>query len=120
MIKIILPFLLTASLTFANDPNANLGDVMAIAATGQMIKMVPLFILAIGIAIFFSLVQKNPQKAALGCGGFFAIAFVLGVISLFLEFIANHAFLFILLALTLIVVCLVIYMIYTPPNPKNK
>jgi surface polysaccharide O-acyltransferase-like enzyme len=120
MHKIPLIILLAHTIIFANEANANLGSVMANAATGQMIKMVPLFILAIGIAIFFSLVQKNPQKAALGCGGFFAIAFVLGVISLFLEFIANHAFLFILLALTLIVVCLVVYMIYTPPNPKNK
>ena len=45
MNKIILPFLLTASLTFANNPNANLSNVMANAATGQMIKMVPLFII---------------------------------------------------------------------------
>ena len=38
---------------------------MANAATGQMIKMVPLFILAIGIAIFFSLVQKIHKKQPL-------------------------------------------------------
>jgi len=119
MNKTIFPFILfTTTFAFAN--NANLGTAMANAATNQTIKMVPLFLLAIGITTFFTLVQKNPQKAALGCGGFFAIAFVLGAINLFLEFIANHAFLFILLALTLIVVCLVVYMIYTPPSPKNK
>ena len=96
---------------------------MANAATDQMIKMAPLFLLAIGIATFFTLVQKDPQKASLGCGGFFTLAIVLGIFGWFLDFIAKHAFLFIFLALTIVFVSLVAYMIYSPPSlqkPKDE
>ena len=113
-------FLLTASFSFANEANANLGPIMASAATNQMIKMLPLFILAIGIAFFFTLIQKHPQQAVLGCGGLSALAFIIGIITWFLEFIASHAFVFIFLSVTLLFVGLIAYMVYSPPNtPKT-
>ena len=117
---LILSISLLATSSFADSPNANLGSIMADAATNQMIKMFPLFIFALGIAIFFSLVQRNPQKAILGCGGFFAFAIILGIVTWFLDFIANHAFLFIILAITLFVIVLIIYMIYSPPTAEKK
>ena len=64
MYRKLLSFsLLTISTAFANNPNANLGPLMADAATDQMIKMFPLFMLALGIAVFFSLVQKKSKKS---------------------------------------------------------
>ena len=64
MSKKLLSFLLlSVTFLFANEANANLGSVMANAATNQMIKMFPLFLLAFGIAVFFSLIQKAPQKS---------------------------------------------------------
>lgn len=121
MYKKLLSFLLlSVTFLFANEANANLGSVMANAATNQMIKMFPLFLLAFGIAVFFSLIQKAPQKAMLGCGGFFAIAFILGILTWFLDFIARHAFIFILLGVLGAFFCLVAYMIYTPPSPQKS
>lgn len=121
MYRKLLSFsLLTISTAFANNPNANLGPIMADAATNQMIKMFPLFMLALGIAVFFSLVQKNSKKAAIGCGGFFAIAFVLGFIIWISEIIANHAAVFILFAIAIALACLIAYMIYSPQNNQKK
>ena len=82
--------LLAASLAFADNPNANLGPLMANTATSQMISMLPLFVFATGIAVFFALVQKNPQKAAIGCGGLCAIAFILGLFIWVLDFIKRR------------------------------
>ena len=76
-----------------------------------MISMLPLFVLAAGIAVFFALVQKNPQKAA--------IAFILGFFIWVLNFIASHAFIFILLAVALIFIFLICYMVYSPPTPNR-
>ena len=78
--RILSFFLLAASFVFADNPNANLGATMANAATNQMIKMLPLFILAACIAMFFAFIQRKPQKGATGCGGFFAIVFASGII----------------------------------------
>ena len=78
--KLLSFLLLAASFTFADNPNANLGATMANTATGQMIKMLPLFILAICIAMFFAFIQRKPQKGPAGCGGPFAIVFALGII----------------------------------------
>ena len=75
----LLFFLLAASSAFADNPNADLAPLMANTATSQMISMLPLFVFAAGIAVFFALVQKNPQKAAIGCSGLCAIAFILGL-----------------------------------------
>lgn len=83
MYKCVSFSLLATSFAFATDANANLGPIMADATVDQGLKMIPLFVLAVGIAIFFALVQKNPQKAAVGCGGSFAIAAVLGLIIFF-------------------------------------
>ncbi len=118
--KLLSFFLMASSFAFADNPNANLGPIMADAATGQMIKMFPFFILALGIAVFFSLVQKNPKKAAIGCGGFFAIAFVFGLILWISEIIANHAAVFILFAMAIALACLIAYMIYSPQNNQKK
>lgn len=109
-------FLLATSFSFANEANVNLGPIMENAATNQMIKMLPFFILAIGIALFFTLIQKHPQQAVLGCGGLFALAFFIGIITWFLEFIASHAFVFIFLGVTLVFVGLITYMVYSPPS----
>ena len=111
--------LLAASSAFADNPNADLAPLMANTATSQMISMLPLFVLAAGIAVFFALVQKNPQKAAIGCGGLCAIAFILGLFIWVLDFIASHAFIFILLAVALIFIFLICYMVYSPPSPKR-
>lgn len=111
---------MVASFSFAADANSNLGPVMADAAIGQGIKMIPLFVLAIGIAIFFALIQKNPQKAAIGCGGFVAVAMVLGGIAWFLDFVARHAFIFILLAVGMSLGALILFMVYSPSTPKIK
>lgn len=118
----LLFFLLAASSAFANNPNADLAPLMANTATSQMISMLPLFVLAAGIAVFFALVQKNPQKAAIGCGGLCAIAFILGLFIWVLDFIASHAFVFVLLAAALIFIFLICYMVYSPPisKPENK
>lgn len=115
----LLFFLLAASSAFANNPNADLAPLMANTATSQMISMLPLFVFAAGIAVFFALVQKNPQKAAIGCGGLCAIAFILGLFIWVLDFIASHAFVFVLLAVALIFIFLIIYMVYSPPSPKR-
>lgn len=66
--------LLMASLAFASKAGENFGQSMAPvaanAAIEQWIKMIPLFLLAFGIAVFFSLIRKSPEKAVIGCGGF--------------------------------------------------
>ena len=116
----LLPYLLLAtSFAFANNPNADLAPLMANTATSQMISILPLFVFAAGIAVFFALVQKNPQKAAIGCGGLCAIAFILGFFIWVLNFIASHAFIFILLAVALIFIFLICYMVYSPPSPNR-
>lgn len=120
-IKHIISILLfTTSLAFADNPNADLAPLMANTATSQMISMLPLFVFAAGIAVFFALVQKNPQKAAIGCGGLCTIAFILGLFIWVLDFIASHAFVFVLLAVALIFIFLIIYMVYSPPSPKPE
>lgn len=115
----LLFFLLAASSAFADNPNADLAPLMANTATSQMISMLPLFVFAAGIAVFFALVQKNPQKAAIGCSGLCAIAFILGLFIWVLDFIASHAFIFILLAVALIFIFLICYMVYSPPSPNR-
>lgn len=115
-----LLLLTVASSAFANDANANLGQVMAAAAVNQWIKMVPLFLLALGIAVFFALVQKYPQKAMIGCSGFCAVGLVLGLVVWFVEFVAAHAFVFLLLAIGLVFAGLIIFMMYSPPSAPQK
>jgi hypothetical protein len=78
--KLLSFFLLVASFAFADNPNANLGETMANAATSQMINMLPLFILAACIAMFFAFIQRKPKKGATGCGGLFAIVLASGII----------------------------------------
>lgn len=121
MYKKLLSFLLlSASFLFANETTANWFSAMEKAEREQALKILPLLLLAIGIALFFSLIQRSPQKAVLGCGGFFAIAFILGIFTWFLDFVARHAFVFILLGVLGIFVCLIVYMIYTPPSPQKS
>ena len=76
--KLLSFFLMASSFAFADNPNANLGATMANAATSQMIKMLPLFLLAACIAIFFAFIQRKPQKGTTGCGAFFAIVLASG------------------------------------------
>jgi hypothetical protein len=116
--------LLLASLACASEAGENFGQSMATAAANaaieQWIKMIPLFMLAFGIAVFFSLIRKCPEKAVIGCGGFFAVAALLGLFVWVLDFIAHHVFAFILLAVCLIFGFLILYMIYSPPSPQKK
>lgn len=112
--------LVIASSSFAADANGDLGSVMAGAAVGQGINMIPLFVLAVGIAVFFALVQKNPQKAAVGCGTFAAIAVGLALITWLFDFVARHAFIFILLAVGLCLGALILFMVYSPSTSKIK
>ena len=119
--KILLSFLLlSASFLFANETTANWFSAMEKAEREQALKILPLLLLAIGIALFFSLIQRSPQKAVLGCGGAFAIAFILGIFTWFLDFIASHAFIVILLGVILILAGLVVYMIYSPQSPPKS
>lgn len=113
-------FLLLTSFSFANETTANWFSAMEKAEREQALKILPILLLAIGIALFFSLIQRNPQKAVLGCGGFFAISFVLGIFTWFLDFVANHAFIFVLLGVTIIFAGLVVYMVYSPPSPPKS
>lgn len=116
--------LLKASLACASEAGVNFGQSMATAAANaaieQWIKMIPLFLLAFGIAVFFSLIRKCPEKAVIGCGGFIAVAALLGLFVWVLDFIAHHVFAFILLAVCLIFGFLFLYMIYSPPSPQKK
>ena len=114
-----LILLFVASFSFAASANENLGAVMATAAVNQWIKMIPFFVLALGIAVFFSLIQKNPQKAMIGCCGFVGVALVLGLVVWLLEFVAAHAFVFLLLTIGLVFAVLIIFMIYSPPSVKK-
>ena len=107
------------TIAFANNPNANWLAAMEKAEMDQAIKISPLIILAIGIALFFSLIQRYPKQAVLGCGGLSALAFVIGIFTWFLDFVARHAFVFILLGVLVAFICLIAYMIYTPPSPPK-
>ena len=116
--------LLMASLACASEAGENfwqsMAPVAANAAIEQWIKMIPLFLLAFGIAVFFSLIRRSPEKAVIGCGGFFAVAALLGLFVWVLDFIAHHVFAFILLAVCLIFGFLILYMVYSPPSPQKK
>lgn len=116
--------LLMASLAFASKAGENfwqsMAPVAANAAIELWIKMIPLFLLAFGIAVFFSLIRRSPEKAVIGCGGFFAVAALLGLFVWVLDFIAHHVLAFILLAVCLIFGFLILYMIYSPPSPQKK
>ena len=121
---VIAVSLLMASPACASEAGENFGQSMATvaanAAIEQWIKMIPLFLLAFGIAVFFSLIRRSPEKAVIGCGGFFAVAALLGLFVWVLDFIAHHVFAFILLAVCLIFGFLILYMIYSPPSPQKK
>ena len=116
--------LLMASLAFASKAGENfwqsMAPVAANAAIEQWIKMIPLFLLAFGIAVFFSLIRRCPEKAVMGCSGFFAVAALLGLFVWVLDFISHHIFAFILLAVCLVFGFLILYMIYSPPSPPKK
>ena len=120
MYKALSLLLLASSLASASEAAFNLGRSMADAAIEQWVKMIPLFLLAFGIAVFFSLVRKYPEKAFMGCGGISAIAVLLGLFVWVFDFIAHHVFAFILLAVCLIFGFLIFYMIYSPPSPQKK
>lgn len=121
MYKVFSLLLLASSLASASEAAFNLGRSMADAAIEQWVKMIPLFLLAFGIAVFFSLVRKYPEKAFMGCGGISAIAVLLGLFVWVLDFIAHHIFAFILLAICLVFGFLILFMIYSPPShPKTR
>lgn len=117
--KLSLSTLSLAGLAFAASPNAEMWQKASDAAVNQWIKMIPLFIVAFGISVFFSLIRKNPQKAIIGCSGFVGVAFVIGLVVWLLEFISAHFFVFLLIAIGLFFVGLVLFMIYSPPSPPK-
>ena len=119
MYKIFSLLLLASSLASASEVGFDLGRSMANAAIEQWVRMIPLFLFAFGVAVFFSLVRRSPEKALMGCGGFSAVALLLGLLVWVLDFIARHIFAFILLAVCLVFGFLILFMIYSPPSPPK-
>lgn len=93
---------------------------MAEAAVGEGIRMLPLLMLGLAIATFFILIQKQPQLVFRVSGGLFALAVVLGIVTWILDFMASHAFVFILLGVGLVFGCLILFMVFSPPSPPKK
>jgi len=82
--------------------------------------MLPLLVLGLAIATFFILIQKQPQLVFRVSGGLFALAVVLGIVTWVLDFMAKHAFVFILLGVGLVFAVLVAFMIFSPPSPPKQ
>lgn len=120
MSKISFLLLLSSSLAFAIEPSPDLGPIMAEAAVGEGIRMLPLFLLGLAIATFFILIQKQPQLVFRVSGGLFALAVVLGIVTWILDFMAKHAFVFIMLGIGLVFGCLILFMVFSPPSPPKK
>lgn len=120
MSKCAFILLLSSSFAFAIEPSPDLGPIMTEAAVGEGIRMLPLFLLGLAIASFFILIQKQPQLVFRVSGGIFALAVVLGIVTWVLDFMAKHAFVFILLGVGLVFAVLVVFMIFSPPSPPKK
>lgn len=120
MSKCTFILLLFSSLAFAIEPSPNLGPIMAEAAVSQGIRMLSLLVLGLAIATFFILIQKQPQLVFRVSGGLFALAVVLGIVTWVLDFMAKHAFVFILLGVGLVFAVLVAFMIFSPPSPPKR
>ena len=117
----ILPFLLLASsFAFSGASNEDLGEIMTGAVVEQGLNMTPLFALAFCIALFFIFIQKKPQKTLQVCGSLVAIVFAVGLVTWILDFMASHAFVFILLGIGLVFGCLILFMVFSPPSPPKK
>ena len=58
MSKCTFFFLLSSSFALVADVNANFGLIMMDAVIGQEIRKLPLFVLAIAIAVFFIFIRK--------------------------------------------------------------
>ena len=119
--NIILLFLLLASsFAFSGASNEDLGEIMTGAVVEQGLNMTPLFALAFCIALFFIFIQKKPQKTIQVCGSLVAIVFAIGLVTWILDFMASHAFVFILLGGGLVFGCLILFMVFSPPSPPKK
>ena len=69
---------------------------------------------------FFIFIQKKPQKTIQVCGSLVAIVFAVGLVTWILDFMASHAFVFIMLGAGLVFGCLILFMVYSPPSPPKK
>ena len=119
--NIILLFLLLASsVAFSGASNEDLGKIMTGAVVEQGLNMTPLFALAFCIALFFIFIQKKPQKTIQVCGSLVAIVFAVGLVTWILDFMASHAFVFIMLGIGLVFGCLILFMVFSPPSPPKK
>ncbi len=97
-----------------------LNQTMADAAAGAYVAyFIPCLLIGGGIAIFFSLMNKNPEKAVIGCGSVCALGFVIGLLMMVVEFIKTHVMLCLCVGVVFVLICLVIFMIYTPPSPPK-
>ena len=109
----LIPILLTTSLTFASKAHEDLEPVVTEAAISQSARLLPLFMLTIGIAFFFVLLKKYPQNTIKGCGAFLAITLAIGLIIWLIDFFANNAFAAILLGVGIVFAGLIAYMVYS-------
>ncbi len=97
-----------------------LNQTIADAAAGAYVAyFLPCLLIGGGIAIFLSLMNKNPEKAVIGCGSVCALGFVIGLLMMVVEFIKAHVMLCLFIGVAFVFVCLVIFMIYTPPSPPK-
>ena len=120
MSKCAFILLLSSSLAFAIEPSPDLGPIIVDTTVSQGIRMLPLLMLGLAIAAFFILIQKQPQLVFRVSGGLFALAVVLGIVTWVLDFMAKHAFVFILLGVGLVFAVLVAFMIFSPPSPPKQ
>lgn len=97
-----------------------LNQTIAISASNALVVyFIPCLLIGGGIAIFFSLMNKNPEKALLGCGSLCVLGFVIGLLLMVLEFIKAHVILCLCVGGVFFLLCLILFMIYTPPSPPK-
>lgn len=116
MKNFLVLFLLAVPSLFAANSNAELNAVMSKTVIEQGLKMFPLFLLGTGVAIFFTLIQKRPREALIGCSGLCGLAFAIGLFCWILEFIAAHAFAFVILIIILALIAFIVYVVCSSPS----
>ena len=101
-------------------PQINVGQVVHDSVASGLVKILPWILIAFVISILLSLAKRSPQKATMGCAYFAGIVVLFGIVVSAAQFVREHAFVFAVLGVMLVLIVLVCALIFSGKTPADS
>lgn len=110
--RFLLPiFLLLVGVASATAaPSTDINKAIQDGFWSGLSIILPWLVIGFCISLFFSLVRKKPEKAAIGCISVVGIGILIGILISVVDFIKQHPVVFFVIGLAAVIITLICYM----------